>query len=331
MAKRHYDATPPDSVMSQSLCGWFGGAGFTTTDPESVTCKPCLRKLASAQAAESEQAAKFDGDYVDDGDFLEATREPLPVGRLSRAQAAAWRHVMEQVARAVTRESDRERSRQRPETRFRGVSHALAVMVQARADGAPVGTLSDPKRLLRQSCFGQQGGGRPGVDRAIQLAEDLHHVRQAWELAFEGEWRGILRERDCREALLFRYVGELRVRDVAQLVSERIGYPVKPKLVGTATRTGYGRIWEHLGERGLIPLARPTRNTAEGEMVENSRPKADVRGWKGVADFFDVHPDTAREWHRRWPMPLRRFNGRIEASSVELQQWRDEHTEDLAS
>ena len=335
MAKRHYDATPAGNLTSRSLCGWFGGQGFTTTDPESVTCKVCRRRLASSHVAEVQAAAQFEGDYVHDSDFLEATRDPLPVGpTLTRAQRAVWRHVFDGVARLIAGESEREGRRLAPPTRFGGVGHALAEMVQARIDGYPAGTLSDPKRLLRQSEFGYQpAGGAPSGDRAIQLAEDLHHVRQAWEAAYGGDWRGLLSERDCREACLRRYVGGETVSDIAESLTERFGYAVKRKLVGAVTRAGYGRIWEHLGERGLIPLARPARKTAEDHMAEqqSDRPKPDVFEWRGVAEYFGVHVDTAKTWHRRWPMPLRKFGGRIMASSVELDRWQEEHTEDLAS
>lgn len=322
--KRHYDATPPDAVLSHSLCP-YGYGGVTTTEPGAVTCSVCRSKLARAHNAEASEAAKFEGEYVHDTDFIEATRDPLPVGtNLTRAQRAAWRHVFDGVARVIMSETDRERSRPQRETRFAGVTHALAELVRAATDGAPMGSVGDPKRLLRQSCFGSQRGVGRRLDRGLRQVEDLHHVRQAWDAAYDGEWGGVLDERECREICLRRYVGDEGPKAIAADISGRTGRRVTTKLVGRVSRAGFGRIWEHLRDRELIPHGRQRRT--EGTMGKGDVTPCDLFGWRQIAEYLGVHQDTAKDWYRNDGLPVYHFKGRVETRSEELREWRRSRT-----
>ncbi len=45
-----------------------------------------------------------------------------------------------------------------------------------------------------------------------------------------------------------------------------------------------------------------------------------LRGWKEIARFFNVHPNTIRRWERAYGLPIHRMP-RPMALSEELENW----------
>lgn len=48
----------------------------------------------------------------------------------------------------------------------------------------------------------------------------------------------------------------------------------------------------------------------------------DLDGWKAIAEFLGVHPETAKDWGRRFGMPTRKWGPKkVVAYSTELRAW----------
>lgn len=240
------------------------------------------------------------------------------------------------------------------QTRWSGIGHALAEWIRVRTEGYGGRSLSDPRRI--EQMTGQLGQFYvvPGEGDAVRLAADLHHVGQAWDLAFDPmpETGGIIGRTHCELALVLRYVGGFTCKQcrtslgatrdlcecgslqsaperqsptqIAEYLSRRLGWPVTARLVGRVTRHGATSIYAHLRSRELIPEAPQSK---EGSTDMGTFTDSDLFGWKEIAAYFEVSPDTVRDWHRYHGMPVRRFRGRVEAKSDELNRWREELTQ----
>lgn len=46
-----------------------------------------------------------------------------------------------------------------------------------------------------------------------------------------------------------------------------------------------------------------------------------LRGWKEIAEYLKVHPDTAKRWFKNDKMPVNQRNGRVSAIEDELKAW----------
>jgi hypothetical protein len=176
---------------------------------------------------------------------------------------------------------------------FASVSHALTELAVDRLDGVSGGRTAGAF-LLEINRWGTriQWSSKAGSPPAIDHAEKLHHVRQAFALAF-AEMPGMcsLLRAECELVTMWRYVGVLRpvpeavkppkgerrlpmrgatreeaprkgppvlefVRlkpeEIATKLIEEMRIEVSPRQIGRITRWGAARVYEHLRERELV-------------------------------------------------------------------------------
>lgn len=326
--RTHMDATDDhDAILRVGLCGAFHGR--MTENRDEVSCKLCLRKLPPKKPrGMPDPPANFDGDFNNPKWFREATVDPLPQSDLNKKQAAIWKHIIEECARAMTGDAA-VRARLPRETRWSSVRQAFAMLVHVRAHGYGSVSMSDPDSFARRAGMMGDANTNAGPDARSRLAEDVAELTKALEAAFDGsEPSGRMDRTDCEMALTLRYVGDKGPVEIAEILSERAGYPIPPKLVGSVTRGGYHRAWIHLAERKLIPTTRP--RSRKDEDMGNNMTDADLFGWQAIADHLGCSVGTAQRYHREDGLPVGRFKRQVEASSEKLKTWRLARTQDPA-
>lgn len=319
------DPSTSGALVPFSLCRFPAVA--VTDDPGRVTCKLCAR----AMRKERESIP----DYIDDRWFIEQTRKPLPIGNLTRAQHALWRHVFDGCARLITEsaEDPRRDPSRGPRAPFASVSDAFAKLVVTRLDGYAQASVGDPDRLKRihdQVEFAPA----PGLmtTRAQGQAELAAEAHRALAHAFDRDWDvPPVRADHCREMLILRLVGDRSDEDIVTAMLETRDVAVTVKTVQRINRYGFARAWEWLVGRGLIPnpAGRVLRSgdSHEDDMGNKALTDADLVGWKEIADALGVSETTAQEWARSHGLPVARFMGKVEARTSDLKAWRDARTE----
>lgn len=323
-ARTHAFAGVIATGVYRMVCGQTGPRA--TSELTNVDCRTCLRIIR--RAAEERDADPIPADHKtrDDRWFLDATREPLPQGAMTRSTAKLWQHVIGLVAGAIGDEAQTiDRSRPERTTPFDSVRHALATMVQVGVHGYDPKSMSDPIRLKRIASGLYQGSGATPDDRAARLANDLHHVRQAFAMAYESDWdppRVPLET--CQRILLLRVVARKNAAEVGEIVGG-LDEPIAAKLVGRIARWGAQNAYEHLRSRELVPEAREEpepRRTATMPEVNGYT----LRGWKAIAGYIGVDAEsTAKRYEARGsdenPLPVERFSGGVRANPDDLEAW----------
>lgn len=321
------DPTSTALDLRHAVCGHF--AVNTTNDPGRVTCRLCMRVMKREREAIPE--------YVDDRWFLEQTQKPLPMANLTRAQQLLWRHVFEGCARVISESEERVALAPASGVRapFSSVSDALCKLVVTRLDGYASPSVGDPDRIKRLTSA--KGEYAPPVgaftSRAQGQAELAAEAYRALAHAYPGPWLAPSVTVDsCRQILILRIVGGRTRPEIAHDFLETRGIALSQKTVGRITSFGFGRMFEWLTERGLIPAAsgrvvRPEDSEGESVAVKQCT-DSDLFGWDEIAEFMDESLSTVQAWARDRGMPVRRFMGRrVEATREELRAWRARHTE----
>jgi hypothetical protein len=252
-----------------------------------------------------------------DSEFIDATKQPLPVRGMTRRTAKLWSHALHEMAAVVT--GDRKMRAPRRAERFASTRDAVRAWLGNRQDGYGLTALSDPDRLRRLCFLGPTPAGA-SAGRWTDEADALHEVTKALRFAQETfrDASGRLDGLNAVEALAWREEGLTRA-DTAGRWLERQGVVVSEKRVGAVLWQAHSLAYESLRGAGVVP-----REALK--MVGVAKAGGDLRGWKAIADFLDVSERTARRWAQVAGLPFYEVFGRVEAKSAELAEWRDEQT-----